>query len=523
MNGSQCAKNQGPVKVTPLVKGAACLVFMAAWVLPFPALAEVQLASPFSDHMVLQREMAVPVWGTAAPGEKVTVAFAGQTVSATAGADGKWMVKLDSLKASAEGRNLVASAGNSVTVSDVLVGEVWLGSGQSNMVVGSTGTAKNDPVLAEMVAKDHPLVRIGWGNKKDWRAAKAPVGLPALPFAFATNLQAHLQVPVGVLLGAVPGSSTDFWVTPQAVQADEECRRAIQTYAETVYPRERKAYEERLKKWEATDAAKRPANKPEPPLEPGAARHEVGKFFEQYIRPAIPFAVRGVLWDQGENGPSITGTRPMMVMRALITSWRKEWGRADLPWVYIQKPSGGGCAFDPQNPINRLAVEFAPLPEKVAASCFVREQYLKLLEIPNTYMVITSDLSPGVHPPNKSGYGARAAEVAMVAAYGKKAEIYGPLYAGSAVEGDKMRIRFTHTGKGLTFRHGEKLQGFVIAGEDKRFVWAEAVIDGETVVVSSPKVAKPAAVRYAYEDARFPWANLFNKDGLPAQAFRTDN
>lgn len=479
--------------------------------------AEIKPAPVFGSHMVLQRGMPVPVWGTAAPGEAVTVRFAGQEKKTQADANGRWSVKLDALK---EGGPFVLQIG-SLSFDDVLVGEVWLGAGQSNMVVGSPGVAKNDPVMADWVTNTYPQIRIGWGNKGDWRVPKAPVSLPALPFAFAINLHRQLNVPVGVVIGAVPGSSTDFWITPDAVQADEQCQAAIRAYATNVYPREREAYEQRLKAWEAKDAATRPA-KPEGPLEPGGARHPLGKFFEEHIRPAIPFAIRGVLWDQGENGPSITGTTPLMVMRALIASWRKAWGQGDIPWVYVQKPSGNGCAWDPQNPINRLAAPFAPLPEKVMNGGFVRDQYVKLLQVTNTFMAITSDLSPGVHPPNKSGYGIRAAEAAMVAAYGKQAEIYGPLYAGHTVEEGRVRIRFTHVGKGLAARHADKLQGFAVAGEDKRFVWTDAVIEGDTVIVSSKSVSNPVAVRYAYDD-KCPWANLFNQDGLPAQAFRTDS
>lgn len=479
--------------------------------------AEIKPAPIFAKQMVLQRAMPVPVWGTAEPGERVVVRFRNQEKTTQAGDDGKWMVRLDPLEA---GGPDVLQIGER-KLEDVLVGEVWFGSGQSNMVVGSAGVAKTDPVMAELIAKDYPQIRIGWAKSGDWRVARAPVSLGALPFAFAVHLQKQLNVPVGMVIGASPGSSTDFWIPPEAVQADAECQAAIKTYAETVYVREKKAYDERLARWEAQDPATRKA-KPEPPLEPGGARHPIGKLYNEFVRPGIPFAVRGVLWDQGENGPSITGTKPLMIMRALITAWRKEWGREDLPWVYIQKPSGGGCAWDPENPVNRLADAFAPLPATVPGGGFIRDQYVKMVSIPNTHMVITSDLSPGVHPPNKSGYGARAADVAMVVAYGKKAEIYGPLYAGHKIEDGRVRISYTHTGRGLAFKHGENLQGFAIAGEDKRFVWADAVIEGDTVVVSSPRVPRPAAVRYAY-DVKCPWANLFNKDGFPAQAFRTDS
>lgn len=498
-----------------------CSLFLAAGMIisgAFTLYAEVKPALVFASHMVLQRGKPVPVWGTASAGEKVVVSFNGQEKMTQADTGGVWRVKLDPMQ---EGGPFTLKIGG-LTFEDVLIGEVWLGAGQSNMAIGSAGVAKNDPVLAEWMNNSFPDIRIAWGAKGDWRVAKAGVSFPALPFAFAVSLRRQLNVPVGIIVGAVPGSSTDFWLTPQAVQADEECRAAIRTYAENMYPRLRKSYQERLKKWEAQPLAERKTQKPEPPLEPGAAMHPVGKFFEAHIRPVIPFAIRGVLWDQGENGPSISGTDRCMVMRALITSWRRDFGQGDLPWVYIQKPSGGGCAWDTENPVNRLATPFSPLPEKMTGSGTLRAQFVNLLHVPNVFMVITSDLSPGLHPPNKSGYGFRAAEMAMVAAYEKKAEIYGPLYATHAIEGNRIRITFTHTGKGLAIRHGAKLQGFALAGENKRFVWADAVIEGETIVLSSPSVAKPVAARYAW-DEKCAWANLFNQDGLPAQTFRTDS
>ena len=499
----------------------ACCVLTGAWMIlggTFNLYAEVKPASIFASHMVLQRGKPVPVWGTASGGEQVVVSFNGQEKMTKAEPSGAWMVKLDPMK---EGGPFTLKIGG-LAFEDVLIGEVWLGAGQSNMAIGSTGVAKNDPVLAEWLNNSFPEIRIAWGAKGDWRVAKTGASFPALPYAFAVNLRKQLNVPVGIVVGAVPGSSTDFWLMPQAVQADEACRAAIRTYAESLYPRLQKEYQARLKKWEAEDAAAHTTKKPEPPLEPGAATHPVGKFFEAHIRPVIPFAIRGVLWDQGENGPSITGTDRCMVMRALITSWRREFGQGDLPWIYVQKPSGGGCAWDPANPMNRLATPFSPLPEKMMGSGALRAQFVNLLNVPNAFMVITSDLSPGLHPPNKSGYGCRAAEIAMVAAYGRKAEISGPLYASHKIEGGRMRITFTHIGKGLAIRHGAQLQGFAVAGENRRFVWADAVIEGETVLLSSPSVPNPVAARYAW-DEKCAWANLFNQDGLPAQTFRTDS
>ncbi|NBV33398.1 MAG: hypothetical protein EBR81_06320 [Proteobacteria bacterium] len=211
-------------------------------------------------------------------------------------------------------------------------------------------------------------------------------------------------------------------------------------------------------------------------------------------------------------------------MGALIKGWRKEWGQ-DFPFLYVQKPSGGGTAFDPSNPLNAKADKFVPQPASVPRDPdpdYSQEMHLRIMNYPNTFMVTSTDLGAGTHPVLKSSYGQRSTYVAMGAVYGVKREIYGPLFAGSKTEGAKVRVRFTHTGKGLTVRHAEKLQGFLIAGADRKFVWGDAALEGQEVVVSSPQVPNPEAVRYAWSGV-FPWANLFNLDGLPAQPFRTDN
>jgi len=263
---------------------------------------------------------------------------------------------------------------------------------------------------------------------------------------------------------------------------------------------------------------------PPPPVHPGECHNTVGDLYEIHIRPFEPFAIRGILWDQGESNTDLLGVDQFTAMGALIRGWRQDWAQGELPFICVQKPSGGGCAFDPADPITALAEPFAPLPAQVPPnySGGGREIYLRILTYPNTFMVLSSDLGSGIHPLNKAGYGARAARVAMAAAYGDKTEYYGPLYKSHQIDGDKIRISFTHIGQGLTYKHGEKLQGFALAGEDKVFHWADAVIDGATVVVSCPQVAKPVAVRYAYAD-KHPWANFFNKDGLPGITFRTDN
>jgi sialate O-acetylesterase len=208
-------------------------------------------------------------------------------------------------------------------------------------------------------------------------------------------------------------------------------------------------------------------------------------------------------------------------MGALIRGWRKEWAEGDFAFLYVQKPSGDGCAWDDTNPTTARAEKFSPLPGQVPGDGAYREMHIRIMQHPNTAMVTSTDLGSGIHPTNKSGYGQRASRVALGLVYHRPVEIYGPVYKSQQVDGNKIRLTFDHVGQGLAFKHGDKLQGFAVAGKDKVFHWADATIDGQTVVVSSSKVTEPVAVRYAWSQ-RHTWANLFNKDGLPALAFRTD-
>ncbi|MDD5349390.1 MAG: hypothetical protein PHQ12_04185, partial [Chthoniobacteraceae bacterium] len=201
-----------------------------------------------------------------------------------------------------------------------------------------------------------------------------------------------------------------------------------------------------------------------------------------------------------------------------------DWGQGEFPWLYVQKPSGGGCALDPANPVNAGALPFVPLPKDPPASDYfsgLRHEGYAVMKNPNTFLVINSDLAPGVHPPTKSGYGTRDLQVALGAVYGKPVEYYGPMFQSVKAEGNKLRVSFTHVGKGLTVPAGQKLQGFCVAGEDKKFRWADAQIDGRTVVVSCAEVPHPVMVRYALTWP-LAWANLFNAEGLPALGFHSD-
>ena len=504
--------------------------FVLALATPLAARAEVKLPAILSSHMVLQRDMAVPIWGTAKPGEKVTVKFRDQQKTVEADADGRWAVKLESLQAGGPDR-LTVSSSNTLTLDDVLVGEVWIGSGQSNMSGGAAGFAKNDPGLVKLLeGTPYPKVRLaqaksGWQEADNAHAA----GFSALLLPFGVKLQEELGVPVGLMLGAVGGTPSGRWLSEDMFKADALCLEQVQKASAAYDPAKAKEdYEQALKKWEAA-VEKAKANKqklpgkPVTPLPPGEIRgSKFGDLYEGHIKPMAPYAIRGVLWDQGESGTAVSGVDQFAVMGALIKGWRKAWGQ-DFAFLSVQKPSGGGPAFDPADPITNRAEKFAPLPAAVSTNMGpYRELHLKLREHPNTYLVTASDLGSGIHPLNKSGYGYRSARVALGAVYGKKVEIYGPTYKGYTVNGDKVRVTFSHVGGGLTFKPGTKLQGFAVAGADKNFHWADAVIEGDSVVLSCPKVAQPVAVLYAWADTH-PWANLFNTDGLPALPFKAEH
>lgn len=486
-----------------------------------PGFGEVRANQMFSDHMVLQRDMPVPIWGTAAPGEKIAVTFRSQKKQTQADKDGKWLVRLDPLKVGEPGKLTVSGSG-SVTFSDVLVGEVWVGSGQSNMAGGTGGYARRDEVLAEMVkAAPYPRLRL---YRKGWKESTAGNinGFSALLFAFGQPLQQQLDVPVGLIVGAVGGTPSGRWLSPEMLAADPACQAALKKIGLGSYEEQQEKYREVLAEWQkavklAKEQGKRPPRRPRGPV-------RVGDLYAAHIEPVVPYAIRGVLWDQGESGTAVPGIDQFTMMGALIKGWRKAWGQGDFPFLYVQKPSGGGCAWDPKgNPVTRMADPFAqePASPNKATDGLYRKVHIRIMQHPNAAMVTASDLGSGVHPISKSGYGKRACRVALGFAYGRDVETYGPVYESHEAEGNRIRIRFRHVGKGLAFRHGDRLQGFEIAGSDGAYQWADAKIDGRTVTVSSPKVAKPVHARYGWS-RNHTWANLFNKDGLPALTFRTD-
>jgi sialate O-acetylesterase len=497
----------------------------------------VKPAAIFGSNMVLQRGIPAPVWGTAKPGDTVTVEFAGQKKTATGDAAGAWKVVFDPLTASAEPRTMTltpSSGGVPARLEDVLVGDVWLGNWYNN-TVGSH--LEHDKSLDAVAATIAPRLRtriLVEGQDTTWKraepASNAKFSAFLLPFAVA--LQTGSEVPIGLVAVSAFTPNASAWLSTEAFQDDAACQEQLakmaaaydEAKAQATYQADKAAWEEAKKQ---VKVGENPPPAPRKPVNPGTVKRKFEGKYQQLIKPLQPMAIRGAIWDFGDNS-GINGVDIDLVAGAVIRGWRKEWGQ-DIAFLYLPKPDGGGCAWDPKDPVTYMGDTFAPLPTAVpdAADGLTRGMYLRIRDVANTAMITTSDLGAGpalqpANPYNKTGYGTRAARVALGAFYGSKNEIYGPTYAAHAIEGNNIRITFTHVGQGLAFRPADKPQGFAVAGADKQFHWAKAVIDGDAIMVSSDRVPNPVAVRYAWAD-KHPWANLFNKDGLPALEFRTDN
>jgi sialate O-acetylesterase len=501
------------------MKTSLCLFGLFAISL-LAARAEVKLPAIFSDHMVLQRDARVPVWGTAAPGENVTVEFAGQTQTATAGADGKWRVVLAPL-AAGEPRTLTVRGQNAIIVQDVLVGEVWLGSGQSNMAM-TVNRAKD--FEQEQAAATFPLIRHFKEESGPATAAQsegrgrwvlcAPDTVGAFSAAlyfFGREIHQTLRVPVGLLNSSVGGTPIESWIAADVQRASKDLQAAVQAaekeQAAAVSAEAKKKYSESLAAWEknvakAKAAGKKAPKKPQDPTDVQARRGTIGGLFNGKIAPLIPFAIRGALWYQGEAN-STPAKAPLYrhQLPLLVRDWRARWGY-EFPFAWAQLPDFAGAGRDWPT---------------------VREAMLQTLALPKTGMAITIDVGEAndIHPKNKQAVGHRLALWALGTVYGKKvAAVSGPLPVGHQVRGREIVVSFKHADGGLVAKDGE-LKGFTIAGADRQWMPAQARIEGDTVVVNAAGVTAPVAVRYAWEN--LPTCNLYNGAGLPASPFRTDD
>ena len=459
----------------------------------------LQLASPFQDHMVLQQKMTVPVWGWSTPGATVTLAFAGQSKSCKADKDGGWTLKLDPMKANAKPAEMTISRadGKKRVIKNVLVGEVWFCSGQSNMVwkISQLG-GRYDKEIAKA---NYPSLRI-FSVPKDmfattpqktvegsWQVCtpETATGFSAVAFFFGYKLLEELKVPVGLIVSPRGGSSIEGWISEPALRRDfPEFTKHLDTYP-AVTKKTGGVFDHRKKS-----------------KVHGITQRAPSALYNIRVNPFVPYAIRGAIWYQGESnvGRSEQYTR---LFPTMIRQWRSEWKQGDFPFYYVQ---------------------IAPCGYGAKPAALLREAQMKALSVPNTGMAVIMDLgdAKNIHPLVKKPVGERLALWALAKDYGRKELVYsGPNYTKTTVEGKSIRLHFEHVGGGLATRDGKELTHFTIAGHDKIFVPAKAIIDGKKIVVSSEAVEKPVAVRFAFGNADIP--NLMNREGLPASSFRTDN
>lgn len=493
------------------------------------AVAEVSCPRVFQDSMVLQREMPVPVWGKADPGEKVTVTFAGNTVSATAGQDGKWMVKLPVMKANAVGQEMTVSGSNTITFKDVLVGEVWILSGQSNAESNLSwcnpeeGRKANNPLM-RFLKVDHIMAKTPqYDAQMIWQKCEPERALnfSGVGYYFAKKLIEELKVPVGILDDNWGGSNIRFWIPEEGWRMIPELKPELdqrdKDYAN--YTAKMTEYLDYVEQWAADSRKQLAAGSVHEQLKFPPERVEHGFMFNGMVAPVMPYAIRGMLWYQGEYNANDPGDIYYHKMRGLVGSWRNMWGQGEFPCYFVQLPNLDQPDKDPAGGNGWARM---------------REVQTKAMQIPNSGMVVTIDVGEAadIHPKNKVDVGERLARWALARDYGKKIVYRSPFYKSMKIEGSKIRISFDQVGSGLMVGKkdywgpvledkGGTLKRFAIAGEDKKWFWADAKIDGDTVVVSSPEVPNPVAVRYAYS-MNPEGCNLYNKDGLPASPFRTD-
>jgi len=503
------------------------------------ATAEVRLPKIFTDNMVLQRDLPVRVWGWAYAGETVSVTLAGKNATTKADEKGQWSLELAALQ-TGENLELTVKGNNRLTLKNVVVGDIWVCSGQSNMEMdlgGCLGAAE------DIQAADLPKIRrikihhvqaaqpgVDAPTATPWQVCSPDTarGFTAVGFYFAREIQQKTGVPIGVVDNNWGGTPIEPWVATEGLELVAELKPAFTARQGAI-----KAFRAELPKaltqlegWIA-QTRRNLADGTETGLMPAMPTHPGGNgwsgMHNAMIHPFVRLPIKGALWYQGESNGG-EGETYSDKMRALIGGWRKLWGQGDFPFYFVQLASFQNVTEDPAG-----GDGWAKL----------REAQRKSLSIPNTGMAVITDTVPlaeagDIHPRNKYDVGLRLARWALGRDYGQKElEVSGPLFKALNIEGNKVRLVFDHIGSGLMVGKKEgrtaaienkegKLKRFAVAGADKKWHWAEAVIENDTVVVSSPEVTEPVAVRYAFQ-MNPDGANLYNRDGLPASPFRTDN
>jgi len=497
--------------------GAVTLITRCFVCLFLALAAEVRLPALISDHMLLQQGVPVRIWGRAEPGEAVRVELVGQQVGAVADAAGRWAVYVKPLAAGGPHEIIIAGR-NKIVVRDVLVGEVWVGSGQSNM---QWPVSRTDNAEQEIARANYPEIRLfqvkmavadqpAEDTEGAWEVCspEAVKNFSAVGYYFAREVHLKRRVPVGLIQSAWGGTPAQSWTSRPALDAEPALKFVLEDWQKVLenYPTAKQNYDQQLEEWkqaagQAKAAGTAPPAQPRPPQGPGHQNTPSG-LYNAMIAPLVPYAIRGAIWYQGESNASKPHAYPYRrLFRTMIEDWRHAWGLGPFPFLFVQLANFQSNGWWP----------------------LLRESQVEALGLRHTGMAVTIDIgmSKDIHPTNKQEVGRRLALAARAIAYREDVIYSGPLFRQLTAENGRLRVWFDHAAGGLEARGGGPLTGFLIAGEDGKFLPAEARIEGETVVVSTPEVRRPVAVRYAWSDDPVS-ANLINQAGLPASPFRTD-
>ena len=504
------------------------LSLLLALALPFAARAELKLPAIIGDNMVLQQKLSDPVWGWDAPGTNVTVSFAGQTKSAVAGADGRWEVKLDAMPANAQPQTMTIKGTSERALQNILIGEVWMCSGQSNMSFGLNGDWNGD---IEALGSNIPNLRLvsvpNVGTQEmqnDFKGAwgactpESCKGFSAVGFFFGRHLQQILGVPVGLINNAWGGSSAEAWVRRESLEKDERFKSIMESTKlreETAQTEKAKTdYAAALVKWKADDEKAKAAHLPQP-RKPGGpddwlkGNARPGNIFNGIMNPTLGYGMKGVIWYQGESN-SGRAWEYAQLFPYMIEQWRAEWKQGDFPFYWVQLAD-----FQPEKP-----------EPGDSAWAELRESQTKTEKLPNTGQCVIIDLGEGkdIHPKNKHDVAARLVRLALAKDYGVQVSFHSPEFKSVQINGSKATITLNMFGSSLRAFDVAEARGFAVCGEDKVWHWAKGILPAGTtdkIEVTCDAVEKPIAVRYAWADN--PVCNLFTQQGLPVTPFRTDD
>ena len=499
--------------------------------------AQLEVPTIFSDHMVMQRNQSIKVWGWSKPGDNITCTLSSQSTKTKASADGMWSSQFKEFPAGGPHQLKIQTNEESITINDVYIGEVWLCSGQSNMAMKVGGVLEAE---AEISKANYPAIRMFTESsphatepqnrcKGAWEVCSPETvsRFSATAYFFGRKLQQELKVPVGLVNSSVGGTAIEAWTSMPAQNSNKTLKPMMLDFASQDKEFNAEAtnsrYQKSLARWEKTKAEnantkdkaqqKRLPRRPSLPTKPSAGKNYPSNLFNGKINPLIGYGIRGAIWYQGERNSNgkFSGLYDQQ-LNTLITDWRQRWGTPEMPFAWVQLPNFRALQTEPSEPSGWVNV---------------REGMLRALSIPQTGMAITVDVgdAKNIHPKNKQAVGARLARWALVDVYDQGNQLtggnvaMGPLFKSSQRAGDRINLKFSQVGTGLKSSNGP-LQGFAVAGEDRVFHWAEATVTGENVSVGSKQVPKPVAVRYSW--AANPLGNLTNSIGLPASPFRTD-